>query len=103
MPESSSGSGILNIIVLVTDNASSSFDHVGFAAGAGNDNGYNTDEGIVIGGQWHRCLDRRVAAIASRLLLRGARDGVQVSGLTTGRATISGNVFDDLRRLLLCR
>ena len=38
----------LETTVLVTGNASSAFGRVAFRAGAGSDNGYNTDEGLII-------------------------------------------------------
>lgn len=40
----------LGAMVQVCGNASSSFNRVGFSAGAGNDSGYNADEGLLISG-----------------------------------------------------
>ncbi len=93
---------LLMVTVLVTGNASSSFDHVSFTAGAGNDSGYDTDEGIVVEGLgqltnyvpttlWETSGVDSICGCS----FTGPPDGVQVLGLTKGRATITGNVFDD--------
>ena len=94
----------LEVTVQVANNASSSFSHVSFAAGAGNDNGYNTDEGIVISGlgPYDPVTDAGTAIwttsgvdTISGCSFAGPPDGIQVTGLSAGKAKISGNVFND--------
>ena len=94
----------LEVTVQVADNASASFNHVSFAAGAGNDSGYNTDEGIVISGlgPYDPVTDAGTAVWVTSgtdsvrdCSFTGPPDGIQVMGLTAGSATVEGNVFDD--------
>ena len=91
-------SDYLEVIMLVANNASSSFCHVSFAAGGGNDNGYNTDEGIVITGlgPYDPVTDAGTAVWVTSgtdyicdCSFAGPPDGIQVMGLTGGSATIT--------------
>ena len=89
-------------MVFVTGNASSAWSQVGFTAGAGSDYGYNTDECLIIAGyaphdQNGNALDiTRISGTESVCGCSFAgHDGLQVQGLTAGRLTVSGNVFDD--------
>ena len=96
------GSDALTTIVFVTGNASSAFHRVGFTAGAGSDDGYNADQGLVIVG--YAPLDQngnwlsltRISGVESVCGCSFAgHDGLVVQGLVRGRLTVSRNVFDD--------
>ena len=92
-------------VVVVADNASSSFEGVSLTAGGGHDAGCNSDEGVLITGfgPYDPVTDAGTAVWTTSgtdsicgCTFEGSSDGVQVMGLTRGRATISGNVFDNL-------
>jgi hypothetical protein len=97
------GSDFLTTIVFVTGNASSAFHRVRFTAGAGSDDGYNVDQGLVIAG--YAPLDQNGNWL-SLTRIRGVEsvcgcsfaghDGLVVQGLVHGRLTVSRSVFDDL-------
>ena len=98
-------------IFLVTGSASSAFDRVGFAAGAGDSDGYDVQNDIVITGSqvYGTATDERGCPIA--LAPTGGTDsvsrcsftgdyGIWVDGLTAGRLTVGGsaaqqNVFNE--------
>lgn len=96
------GSDYLGEVVFVTGNASSSFTRVSFTAHSGNDYDFvNADAGLVIAGlQPYGQPFNIFGPISGVESVSGCSftrtsDGLQISGLTNGRATISGNTFDD--------
>jgi hypothetical protein len=80
--------------VFVTGNASSHFDHVAFRAGSGSDTGSNTDGGIVVMGNLPPSVLTSGTDSICDCAFSGMPDGIQTVGLTDGRATITGNVFN---------
>ena len=92
----------LGAMVQVCGNASSSFNRVGFTAGAGNDSGYNADEGLLISGiAPHDANDNPLTFAATTGIDSvcgcsfAGHDGMQVNGLTAGKLTVNGNTFDE--------
>ena len=94
-------SDYLGIIVGVTgDVVSSAFDRVAFITGTGSDSGYDADVALYIGGTgpadanglpttfWHASGSESV-----RDCYFSGHDGVQIMGLTNGRATVTDNVI----------
>jgi hypothetical protein len=101
--DSNGGSDILQSTVWVTDDASASFERVGFRAGPGNDSGFDCDEGIVFTGAGP--ADANGNALTFRSISGTesvcdcsfvGHDGVQSNGLIHGSLTISGSVFDSV-------
>jgi len=101
--DSNGGSDVLQSIVWVTDDASTSFRRVGFKAGLGNDSGFDCDEGIVFTGVGP--ADANGNALTFRSISGTesvcdcsfvGHDGVQSNGLIRGSLTISGSVFDSV-------
>ena len=99
---SNGGSDFLATIVFVTGNASSAFHRVAFTAGAGSDDGYNADQGLIIVG--YAPLDQNgnwvsLTRISGVENVCGCsfvgHDGLVVQGLAHGRLMVSRNVFDD--------
>jgi len=101
---SNGGSDFLQAIVVVIGkpHASSAFDRVSITAGAGNDGGLNADEDLIITGYAptdqngnptsfpaiHGCQSVSDCSFVGH-------DGIQVQGLTNGKLSIRGSVFDD--------
>ena len=89
-------------VFLVTGNASSSFDRVGFTAHAGDSDGYNVDTDIFIEGPEQNPTGSAPTSIAptggthtvSHCSFFG-RVGMRVEALTAGGLTVRDNVFDD--------
>jgi hypothetical protein len=87
-------------VVVTGDVVSSAFDQVAFIAGAGSDLGYNTDVALYIGGTGPadaNGLPTTFWSISGTESVRdcsfSGHDGVQIEGLTDGRATVSHNVI----------
>jgi hypothetical protein len=92
----------LGTMVQVCGNASSSFSRVGFMAGSGNDSGFNADEGLLMSGIAPIDANDNPITFAATTGVDSVygcsfsgHDGMQVNGLTAGRLTVSGNVFDE--------
>ncbi len=92
----------LGAMVQVCGNASSSFNRVGFSAGAGNDSGYNADEGLLISGVGPLDANDDPTIFESTTGIDSVcgcsfagHDGMQVNGLTAGKLTVNGNTFDE--------
>jgi hypothetical protein len=92
----------LGSMVGVLGNASSSFNRVSFTAGVGNDSGYNADEGLNISGIGPLDANDNPITFESTTGVDSVcgcsftgHDGMQVNGLTAGKLTVSGNVFDE--------
>ena len=89
-----------SMVVVTGDVVSSAFDQVAFTTGAGSDSGYNTDEALYIGGTgpadanglpttfWSISGTESVCDCSF-----SGHDGVQIEGLTDGRATVTDNVI----------
>lgn len=91
---------LATIVVVTGDVVSSAFDQVAFITGTGSDSGYNADEGLYIGGTgpadanglpttfWSISGTESVCDCSF-----SGHDGVQIEGLTQGRATVTDNVI----------
>ena len=92
------GSDYLGEVFVLTGNASSSFNQVSFTAHTGNDFDYvNTDEDILIAGTPSNGFFTPISGVESVSgcsFIGAGSAGIQISGLTNGRATISGSTFD---------
>ena len=98
----------LGCMVGVLGNASSSFQRVSFTAGAGNDNGFNADEGLYISGIAPLDANDNPITFESTTGVDSVcgcsfsgHDGMEVNGLTAGRLTVSGNTFDEWNQCCL--
>ena len=90
-----------DIVTVTGDVVSSAFDHVAFITGTGSDSGYNADETLAICGTgpantsgqpttlWHSSGSESVCDCCFR-----AYNGVEITGLTNGRAMIADNVIE---------
>jgi hypothetical protein len=98
---SNGGNDFLSDMVDVTGNVvSSSFDQVAFVTGTGNDDGFNSDEALYIGGSG--AVDAN-GAPTTFWSISGTEsvcdcsfvgnDGVQIEGLVKGSATVTDNVI----------